>query len=328
MVKYMIKRLLYVVLVFLILSIIMFGLYKAVPGDPVAMMLEGAKKGMSPAAYQQMYEETRIKLGLDQPLPVQYVKWFTNLLSGDLGHSIKYRAPVTQIIVAPMKNTLALNLCSMALVFAITIPLGIATAVRKNTVFDTMVQAGTIVGYSLPSFIISLVVIFIFAIKLPIFPISGTATAGANLTGIAAFGDYMYHMALPLIVMVLTSLGGITRYVRAAMIDVLTQDYIRTARAKGLREKTVIYSHAFRNALIPVVTILTSWFVSVFGGSVIVESIFLWNGLGRVLYEGLMQRDFSVVLAMQMFYVLLTLAGNIIMDIGYCLVDPRVKLGD
>ena len=128
--------------------------------------------------------------------------------------------------------------------------------------------------------------------------------------------------------MTFASLGGITRYVRAAMIDVLRQDYIRTARAKGLREKVVIYSHAFRNALIPIVTVLTGWLVSVFGGSVVIETIFLWNGIGKVLYDALMQRDFMVVLAMQMFYVIITLAGNLLMDLAYMLVDPRVKLGN
>ena len=136
----------------------------------------------------------------------------------------------------------------------------------------------------------------------------------------------MYHMALPLIVMTLTSLGSITRYTRAAMIDVLSQDYIRTARAKGLREKVVIYSHAFRNALIPLITILTTWLVSAFSGSIVIETIFGWNGIGKLLFDALQQRDFMVVLAMQMFYVLLTLAGNLIMDIGYALVDPRIKL--
>ncbi|MEG1804981.1 MAG: ABC transporter permease, partial [Clostridia bacterium] len=138
--------------------------------------------------------------------------------------------------------------------------------------------------------------------------------------------DKMYHMILPVAVMTFSSLGGITRYVRATMIDVLSMDYIRTARAKGLKEKTVIYSHAFRNALIPFVTILTGWFIGIFGGSVVIESIFLWNGIGKVLYDGLMQRDFAVVLAMQMFYVILALLGNLVMDIGYMLVDPRVKL--
>ena len=248
------------------------------------------------------------------------------MLTGDFGFSTKYKQPVNQIVAAPLENTLMLNLFSLVLAFAITIPLGIVTAVRKNSAFDQTIQVGTIVGYSLPSFVIALVCIYLFAVKMPVFPISGSITAGSTATGMEAFGDRMYHMALPLIVMTLTSLGSITRYTRAAMIDVLSQDYIRTARAKGLREKVVIYSHAFRNALIPLITILTTWLVSAFSGSIVIETIFGWNGIGKLLFDALQQRDFMVVLAMQMFYVLLTLAGNLIMDIGYALVDPRIKL--
>ena len=324
--KYVLKRLLYVVFVFLVVSVLMYAIYKAVPGDPVALMLDSSKKQMDPARYEQLYEQTRERLGLDKPIPVQYGVWLGNMLTGDFGFSTKYKQPVNQIVAAPLENTLMLNLFSLVLAFAITIPLGIVTAVRKNSAFDQTIQVGTIVGYSLPSFVIALVCIYLFAVKMPVFPISGSITAGSTATGMEAFGDRMYHMALPLIVMTLTSLGSITRYTRAAMIDVLSQDYIRTARAKGLREKVVIYSHAFRNALIPLITILTTWLVSAFSGSIVNETIFGWNGIGKLLFDALQQRDFMVVLAMQMFYVLLTLAGNLIMDIGYALVDPRIKL--
>ena len=324
--KYVLKRLLYVVFVFLVVSVLMYAIYKAVPGDPVALMLDSSKKQMDPARYEQLYEQTRARLGLDKPIPVQYGVWLGNMLTGDFGFSTKYKQPVNQIVAAPLENTLMLNLFSLVLAFAITIPLGIVTAVRKNSAFDQTIQVGTIVGYSLPSFVIALVCIYLFAVKMPVFPISGSITAGSTATGMEAFGDRMYHMALPLIVMTLTSLGSITRYTRAAMIDVLSQDYIRTARAKGLREKVVIYSHAFRNALIPLITILTTWLVSAFSGSIVIETIFGWNGIGKLLFDALQQRDFMVVLAMQMFYVLLTLAGNLIMDIGYALVDPRIKL--
>ena len=324
--KYVLKRLLYVVFVFLVVSVLMYAIYKAVPGDPVALMLDSSKKQMDPARYEQLYEQTRERLGLDKPIPVQYGVWLGNMLTGDFGFSTKYKQPVNQIVAAPLENTLMLNLFSLVLAFAITIPLGIVTAVRKNSAFDQTIQVGTIVGYSLPSFVIALVCIYLFAVKMPVFPISGSITAGSTATGMEAFGDRMYHMALPLIVMTLTSLGSITRYTRAAMIDVLSQDYIRTARAKGLREKVVIYSHAFRNALIPLSTILTTWLGSAFSGSIVIETIFGWNGIGKLLFDALQQRDFMVVLAMQMFYVLLTLAGNLIMDIGYALVDPRIKL--
>ena len=257
---------------------------------------------------------------------VQYLIWIGNMLTGDFGYSTQYKQQVIQVIGAPMMNTLMLNALSMVVVFVIAIPLGIATAVHKNTFFDKFVQVITIVGYSLPSFIIALLFIFAFAVKIPIFPISGIRSPGFTGTGTAYVLDTLWHMALPVIVMAISGIGSITRYVRAEMIDVLRMDYIKTARAKGLREKTVIYVHAFRNALIPIVTIATAWVVSLFGGSIVIENVFLYPGLGQMLINGLMQRDFSVVLTMQMFYVVLSLAGNVIMDIAYTIVDPRVRL--
>ncbi len=326
MVRYLLRRLLYIVFVFLIVSVLLFGIYKLMPGDPARMMLDSTIANTDPVRYQAMYEAARERLGLNDPIPIQYVKWIGNMLTGNFGYSMTYRMDVIDMVAAPMKNTVLLNLASLALVFCITIPLGIATAVRKNSAFDNAVQVGTIVGYSLPSFIIALTLIFLLAVKLPLFPISGVSTAGFEGNAFEKALDVLYHMCLPLLVLVLSSIGGLTRYVRAAMIDALRMDYIRTARAKGLREKVVIYSHAFRNALIPIVTIITGWFVGVFGGSVVIETIFMWNGIGKVLIDALRQQDFPVVLAMQMFYVVLTLAGNLLMDLGYCLVDPRVKL--
>ena len=159
--KYVLKRLLYVVFVFLVVSVLMYAIYKAVPGDPVALMLDSSKKQMDPARYEQLYEQTRERLGLDKPIPVQYGVWLGNMLTGDFGFSTKYKQPVNQIVAAPLENTLMLNLFSLVLAFAITIPLGIVTAVRKNSAFDQTIQVGTIVGYSLPSFVIALVCIYI-----------------------------------------------------------------------------------------------------------------------------------------------------------------------
>ena len=225
-----------------------------------------------------------------------------------------------------MRNTVLLNLCSMIVVFLIAVPLGITQAVKKNSIFDKVIQVITIVGYSVPSFVIALLAIYVFAIRIPIFPISGVKTAGFDGTGIAAFFDSAKHMILPVFVMSVGGIGSIARYVRASMIDALRMDYIKTARSKGLREKVVIYVHAFRNALIPIVTVTTWWLIGLFGGSIVIEAVFLWDGLGKMMISGLNQRDFSVVLAMQMFYVILSLLGNVIMDIAYTLVDPRVRL--
>ena len=321
--RFLIKRLIYIIFVFFIISILMFAIYKSLPGDPVRMMMQG---NIKPEVYQQQYEITRKQLGLDQPVPVQYVKWITNMLRGDFGYSTEYRRQVKEVIGVPMRNTVLLNLFSMIIVFLIAIPLGIATAVKKNSFFDKLVQVVTIIGYSVPSFVIALLAIYVFAIQLPIFPISGVKTAGFTGTGIAAVLDMAKHMALPVLVMSVGGIGSITRYVRASMIDALRMDYIKTARSKGLREKVVIYVHAFRNALIPIVTVTTWWLIGLFGGSIVIESIFLWDGLGKMMISGLNQRDFAVVLAMQMFYVILSLTGNVLMDIAYTLVDPRVKL--
>ena len=324
--RYLLKRLIYIIFVFFIISILMFAIYKSMPGNPVDIMLGDSKTTMRPDAYQALYEQTVKSLGLDKPLPVQYVAWITNMLTGNFGYSTQYKQEVINVIGAPMANTVMLNILTMFVVFLISIPLGILTAVRKNSVFDKSVQVLTIVGYSIPTFIIALLAIFLLAVKFPIFPISGVSTAGSTATGLAAMLDKLHHMALPVLVMSVSGIGGITRYVRAAMIDVLRMDYIKTARAKGLSEKVVIYVHAFRNALIPVVTVTTWWVVGLFGGSIVIESVFLWPGLGKMLIDALLQRDFAVVLTMQMFYVVLSLAGNVIMDIAYTMVDPRVRL--
>lgn len=324
--RYLLKRLVYIVFVFFIISILMFAIYKSMPGNPVDIMLGDSKTTMKPDAYQALYDKTVASLGLDKPLPVQYVAWMGNMLTGNFGYSTQSKQAVINIIGAPMTNTVLLNVLTMIVVFAIAIPLGIVTAVRKNGIFDKSVQVLTIVGYSLPQFIVALLAIFLLAVKFPIFPISGVQSAGLNATGLEWFLDRAWHMVLPVLVMAVSGIGGITRYVRAAMIDVLRMDYIKTARAKGLREKVVVYIHAFRNALIPIVTITTWWVIGLFGGSIVIESVFLWPGLGKMLIDGLLQRDFAVVLTMQMFYVVLSLAGNVIMDVAYTIVDPRVRL--
>ena len=324
--RYLLRRAVYLCGVFFVVSILMFVIYKMVPGDPVRMMLDSSKASTDPERYQQMYDTVRRQLGLDKPLPIQYLNWMGSLLRGDFGYSSVYRMKVVDLVAEPLKNTLLLNACAFLIVFAITLPIGIWTAVKQNSIFDHVVQVGSVVGYSLPTFITALLFIYLLAIRFCLLPISGMHTPGLAGSGWAKAGELLYHMILPLIVMTAGSLGGIIRYVRTAMVDVLQMDYIRTARAKGLPKKAIIYAHAFRNALIPVVTIVTSWFVSIFGGSVVIESIFGWNGIGKVLYEALKQQDYAVVLAMQMFYVVISLVGNLLMDVGYCLVDPRVNL--
>jgi peptide/nickel transport system permease protein len=308
------------------MSIIIFTLYKLTPADPVRMYTEGLQNDMRPEDFARLQQEVRAFLGLDQPLVIQYFKWMGKMLTGDFGRSMVYRQPVINVIKAPMANTMRLNAITMLLVFIITIPLGITTAVRKGTIYDNTVQVVTILGLSLPSFVISLAAILIFSIMLRWLPIGGTYTPGFSGEGLAFFLDRARHMVLPIGVMVFTSLGSLTRYIRATMIDALRMDYIRTARAKGLTEKVVIYSHAFRNSMIPFMTILVSWFISLFGGSIMIERIFSWNGMGDLLISSILIFDYAVVLTLEMFYVLIGLAGNLIIDLLYTVVDPRIRL--
>ena len=209
---------------------------------------------------------------------------------------------------------------------AITIPLGIFCAVHKRGIFDKITQVVSIVGYSIPVYIIALIFIWLFAVTLGWLPVFGMQTPGSNFTGWRAFWDKVYYMTLPVLVMTVGSLGGMTRYVRAAMIEALGMDCIRTARAKGLRERVVVYSHAWRNALLPVITVLISWFISIFAGSLIIEQMFALNGMGRLYFNALSNNDFELALAIQMFYVLIALIGQLITDLSYGLVDPRVRV--
>ena len=225
-----------------------------------------------------------------------------------------------------MSNTILLNVLSTILALGITIPLGIFCAVHKNGKMDNAVQVITIVGYSIPIYIVALVFVWLFAVTLGWFPVFGMQTPGNTFTGMRQFLDKIYYMALPVIVMTFASLGGMTRYVRAAMIEALSMDYIRTARSKGLKEKVVIYSHAWRNALLPVVTVIIGWFLSIFSGSLVIENTFSLNGMGQLYYQGLMNNDFELVLAIQMFYITISLLGQLIMDLSYGIVDPRVRV--
>lgn len=329
MFKYILKRLGYMVCVFLVLSAMMYFLYNLIPGDPVKAELDVYVKNNKNLTAEQIEAQRQFiteRLGLNYPLPVRYVKWLKGIVTGDFGYSNYFRKDVIDVIKAPMGNTIFINIFATIAALAITIPLGIYCAVKRGSYFDNSVQVLTIVGYSIPSYIIALVFIYIFAVKLGWFPVSGMNSPGKTLEGFAWFKDRLWYMGLPLIVMTFASLGGMTRYVRTAMIDALRMDYIRTARAKGLKEKVVIYSHAWRNALLPVITLIIGWFLGIFGGSVIIENTFGLNGIGKTLYDALMNSDYELVLALQMFYVIIALVGNLIIDLSYGLVDPRIRV--
>ena len=328
MVSFVIRRIIYIVVVFFIVSIIMFTINLAIPGDQAMRQIQGMQQEMTPAAFEQLYEMTRRNMGLDRPAHIQYLRWVTRLFQGDFGISLLHRRPVVDVMRAPLMNTLRLNLAQMIIVFPIVIPLGISTAVRRGTIYDNIVQVVTILGFSLPMFVLCLIFIFIFASTLGWLPVSGTVTPGIELmteSGIEIFLDRVKYMILPVGVMVFASMAGLTRYIRATMIDALRMDYIRTARAKGLSEKVVIYSHAFRNSLVPFVTIMTGWFISIFSGSIMVETVFSWRGMGLLFIESIMGLDWALVMPIAMFYVVLGLIGYLIMDLLYTVVDPRVR---
>lgn len=338
--KYILKRLGYMVVVLLILSLLMYLVYAMIPFDRAraeAEQYKAAYKNVPNGGvlFEEKVQELRKELGTDQNVFVRYLGWlgvmpingtYKGILQGNFGYSYTYDKPAQQVLLTPMRNTVFINIFATVIALGITIPLGIFCAVHRGSKRDTAVQIGTIVGYSIPVFIIAIVFVWLFATILGWFPVSGMKTPGSNYTGIQKFLDELYYMALPLITMTFASLGGMTRYVRASMIEALSLDCIRTARAKGLREKTVVYSHAWRNALIPIITLVIGWFLGIFSGSIMVENIFALNGVGRIYIEALNAKDFEVVLLLQMFYVIIGLLGNLVIDIAYGLADPRVRV--
>ena len=335
--KYILKRCGYIVVVFLILSFLMYALYNLIPSDPARQELEPMRQSLKAEEYEVLYRQTRQRMGLDDPLIVRYLRWmglwkdtngtFNGVIEGNFGYSNLYKRGVVEVIKAPMGNTIFINIFSTILSLGITIPLGIYCAVHKGKRFDSATQVVTMLGYSIPVYIIALVFMFFFCVVWRIFPIMGTKTPGITYANKwQELVDMLYHIALPVIVMTFGSLGGMTRYVRSSMIEALSMDYIRTARAKGLKEKVVIYSHAWRNALLPVITSILGWFLSIFSGSVIIENTFSLNGMGRLYWQGLNNLDFELVLAIQMFYSIVSLVGSLLIDISYGFVDPRVRV--
>ena len=335
--KYILKRLLYIVIVFFVLSFVIYMIYNMLPVDKAAEAARTEIAANRNLNYEERYEYWQEVYGTNGTKFERYLRWiglypyadgsFNGLLQGNLGSSVKYGKPVSEVLSEPMKNTVLINIFATVTALAITISLGIFCAVKRGSKTDVAVQVGTIIGYSLPAFIIAIVFIWIFSVVLGWFPVSGMQTAGSSdWSPLARFWDKIYHLALPLTVMTFISLGGMTRYVRASMIEALSMDCVRTARAKGLREKAVVYSHAWRNALIPVITLIIGWFLGIFSGSLMIENIFAINGIGKVYFDALQGGDNEVVLALQMFYIIISLLGNLIIDMAYGFADPRVRV--
>lgn len=337
MLKYFFQRILYMLGVLLLLSLLVYLVYNLLPIDKAADMAMQEIAANKNLIYAERYLYWQRRYGLDGGILIRYLRWlglapfydgsFQGLLQGNLGNSIAYGKPVAEVIAEPLKNTLFLNLLSTALSLGITLPLGAFCAIKRGSKRDSAVQIATIVGYSMPAFIIAILFIWLFAIKLDLFPVSGMSSVGKDYVGFRAVLDRLWHFGLPLIVMTFVSLGGMTRYVRASMIDALHLDCIKTARAKGLSERLVLRTHAWRNALLPIVTLLVGWLTGIFSGSIMIENVFGINGIGKVYFEALTTNDNEIALAMQMFYILLALMGNLFSDFAYGLVDPRVRVG-
>ena len=317
MIKYSIKRILSLIPVIFAISIVLFSLTKIMPGDPVSMMIPTSAK---PEQIPQLREEITKQLGLDKSLPEQYVAWIGNVAQGELGFSSWKNDDVKNVIANPLKNTVILNFFVLIFSLTISITAGIRSAVKKNSFVDQFWQVFSLICMSVPTFFIGLCLVFVFALRLGWLPSNGMPVDGSGL------GEWVRFLVLPVITLTITSLASTVRYVRNAMLDALSQDYIRTARSKGLSEKVVVYSHAFRNALIPIVTVVIAQIGTLFGGSMITESVFVWDGMGSTLLTALNRRDFYLVIAMNMFYAVVYFISNFIADLTYALVDPRIKL--
>lgn len=320
--RYIGKRLLVTIPVIIIISMVIYTLIYIMPGDPILAMLDPEKtKFMTPEQKTMYIENMRVFLGYDKGFVGRYFVWWEDILTGNFGYSIRAGLPVHEFLGDYIGRSFRVNIAGFIVAFLIAIPVGISAAVNKGKVFDKSVTVFSMIGISLPSFFIALILILIFAAYLKVLPFSGMS----DPRGIRP--DFMY-MILPVTVIVLGSLASLVRYIRASMLNVLKMDYIRTARSKGLSEKIVIYRHAFSNALIPVVTIIGNWIPALFGGSIIVETIFAWPGIGYLMNQSYSFKDYAVLQTVLLFFGVLTMAGNLFIDIGYAIVDPRIREGN
>jgi peptide/nickel transport system permease protein len=255
-----------------------------------------------------------------------YLSWLGNMLRGDMGESFYYMKPVNQVISENMWISFFISLVALVLQFAIAIPMGITSATHQYSVRDYTVTVITMIGISLPSFFFAALLITVFSSWLGWFPSGGLVDASSSYVGIAHLLDMLHHLVLPMVVLVVLSIGGLMRYTRTNMLEVLNSDYIRTARSKGLSEKKVIYVHAFRNTMIPLMTLLAGILPSLFGGAMITEQVFGINGIGNLAYKALTNGDIPFIMGYNMFLAVLTVIGTLLSDLMYAVVDPRVKL--
>lgn len=328
MVKYIIKRVLYSALILLIVSMLLYLLVRCLPIDYV----ENHFFAQANAGQISREEFDRIKAlyGLEDSsflgICRGYWKWLTAVFHGDLGTSFKYNMPVTEAISRNMWVSFGIALAAFILQYAISIPLGIKAATHQYGAVDYTTTVFAMVGISFPSFFIAILLIKVFAIDLGWFPIQGLQDANFTGSGIELFFNQLWHIVLPMLAITIVSIGGLMRHTRTNTLEVLNQDYIRTARAKGLSERTVIYKHVFRNTMVPIVTMMAGVIPSLFGGMMILEQVFALPGIGQMAYGALKEGDIPFIMGYNMFIAILTVIGTLLSDITYMIVDPRIKI--
>lgn len=325
---YILKRLLWIIPTLFGITIITFFIIKLAPGDPAELKLQAAQ-GMvkSEQVAKEVIEETRRLYGLDKPIYVQYIKWLGRIVTFDFGDSLVDHRPVLEKIGDALPITLVINVITIFLVYLISIPLGIFSALNPDTIRDKAVTVLLFVLYSLPSFWVASILIAYLGggDYLNWFPIVGYVSTGAgNLVWYDWVGNVVWHLVLPVVCLTYGAFTFLSRFVRGTMLEVIRQDYIRTARAKGLKSYKVIWKHAFRNTLIPVLTLMGTLLPALLGGSVIIEQIFSIPGMGRLGFQSIMSRDYPTIMAIATIQALLTLVSLLISDLMYVVADPRV----
>jgi peptide/nickel transport system permease protein len=317
MFQYLIRRFLQGFLTLVVISVVVFALASAYPGGIMSAYEE------NPDVTAEDYARLRAKYGLDDPVPVRYMKWLGSVVTGDWGTSFVSKRPVVDEINDRLWNTLLLMGTALIVTLVIAVPMGVITALRQYSTLDNSLTAAAFAGNSLPVFWFGLLLIMVFHVWLGWFPGSGMSTLGKPFS----IPDLLWHMALPVTMLALVTAAGYMRYMRSSMLDVIGQDYMRTARAKGLSERTVNVRHGLRNALIPLVTLLAFEIPLLFGGALYTETIFAWPGMGRLFYERAVKGDIPVVMALVIIFSALTILAMFLADVAYTILDPRIKLG-
>jgi peptide/nickel transport system permease protein len=322
MLYYVMRRLLMMVPLVFGITLITFGVIHLAPGNPVEVQTE-----MSLKASAQARENLKRLYGLDKPLYVQYFEWLRRFLKLDFGTSFVDGRPVKDKILERIPITLLINVLSMVLILLLAIPIGVLSAVRQHSLFDKVSTVFVFIGYSTPSFWLALLLMILFGVYMGVLPISGIQSIDTSgMTLCQRILDVARHLVLPVGISAFGGIAGMSRYSRSSMLEVIRQDYIRTARAKGLPESKVILRHAFKNALMPIVTILGLSVPVLIGGSVIFETIFAIPGMGQLFYSSTLSRDYPTVMGILVIGAVLTLFGNLMADISYALVDPRIRI--